>query len=176
MVKNVACLSCAKRKVRCDRREPCCHCKRRKKGDCTYPDVSSPARIKQLEALVRSLGHSPEEEKGVVNPQAETSPTSLQSPTRPPPAKHDLSNDRSSQRIETASNNDPVIVDEGGERVYLEAYAKVPGVIIFMLTVTDQRGIAGTKGPGYQMINHLIIKALCEHSFLCSLGLVLCKI
>lgn len=125
MVKSVACIPCAKRKVRCDRQEPCCHCKRRKKEDCTYPDVSSPARIKQLEALVRSLGQSPDKEEGVVNVQAETSPAPVRFPTRPSPARHDLSDHQSPQHIATTPNNDPVIVEEGGERVYLEAYAMV---------------------------------------------------
>ena len=35
--KALSCLPCAKRKVRCDRLEPCSHCKRRKRDVCEYP-------------------------------------------------------------------------------------------------------------------------------------------
>ncbi|KAL9054490.1 MAG: hypothetical protein Q9162_004136 [Coniocarpon cinnabarinum] len=71
--RTVNCLQCAKRKVRCDRAEPCSHCRRRKE-DCTYPPPyvapknwafkqwNSPAleeRVGKLEDYIRSLGVDP---------------------------------------------------------------------------------------------------------------------
>lgn len=67
--KPVNCTSCAKRKVRCDRLEPCGHCKRRKEGICEYrvPRAIDPDnrpenvswRIERLEGYIRSLGGDP---------------------------------------------------------------------------------------------------------------------
>jgi hypothetical protein len=64
--KPVNCIPCAKRKVRCDRLQPCCHCKRRLHESCIYPDpnvdnstTSNKMRIRQLEQHVRSLGGDP---------------------------------------------------------------------------------------------------------------------
>lgn len=64
----VSCIPCAKRKVRCDKLQPCCHCKRRKYDTCVYPVVNEVAnarlegyarRIEELERCVRSLGGDP---------------------------------------------------------------------------------------------------------------------
>ena len=66
----VNCTPCAKRKVRCDRGQPCCHCKRRKGDVCVYPlhrtngPVSRPEdypqRIEKLEVYIRHLGGDPQ--------------------------------------------------------------------------------------------------------------------
>ena len=68
---NMNCIACAKRKVRCDRKDPCVHCKRRKEP-CQYPEpFTSPrqarsvasdldTRLKKLEQYVRDLGGDPE--------------------------------------------------------------------------------------------------------------------
>jgi hypothetical protein len=64
--KPVNCTPCAKRKVRCDRSQPCGHCKRRKGDACVYltqhnrglktrPDESS-EHIAKLENYIRRLG------------------------------------------------------------------------------------------------------------------------
>jgi hypothetical protein len=66
--KPVSCIPCAKRKVRCDRLQPCCHCKRRKHDTCVYPELGGfsdqqfreqAARIERLEEYVRVLGGNP---------------------------------------------------------------------------------------------------------------------
>ncbi|KAF2670825.1 hypothetical protein BT63DRAFT_202494 [Microthyrium microscopicum] len=66
--KLVSCMPCAKRKVRCDRLQPCSHCKRRKQETCKYPDSEGvkdqrirdqAVRIKKLEEYVRHLGGGP---------------------------------------------------------------------------------------------------------------------
>ncbi|KAK8036214.1 Zn2/Cys6 DNA-binding protein [Apiospora rasikravindrae] len=68
----ISCTPCAKRKVRCDRLQPCCHCKRRPQDNCVYPEQaagSTPGRvsedvsgrIEKLERYIRSLGGDPEE-------------------------------------------------------------------------------------------------------------------
>lgn len=58
-MKAQACLPCAKRKVRCDRKGPCSNCKRRKGDKCTYLDVSPNEHIKKLKTLVRDFGGDP---------------------------------------------------------------------------------------------------------------------
>ena len=68
--KPVSCLPCAKRKVRCDKLQPCCHCKRRKGDICEYPGFGTvragdsqdnTKRIEKLERYIRSLGGDPQE-------------------------------------------------------------------------------------------------------------------
>lgn len=64
------CLPCAKRKVRCDKRQPCCHCRRRSGDVCVYPGEGTiksdgrpedySQRIDKLEAYVRRLGGDPQ--------------------------------------------------------------------------------------------------------------------
>lgn len=65
---SVSCIPCAKRKVRCDKVQPCCHCKRRRQDTCVFPEVNgvspqllrgSNARIEKLEQYIRSLGGDP---------------------------------------------------------------------------------------------------------------------
>lgn len=71
--KPVSCIPCAKRKVKCDRLQPCCHCRRRPNDQCVYPTSSETSnsqlesqaeRIRQLEQYVQKLGgdlgHTPE--------------------------------------------------------------------------------------------------------------------
>jgi Fungal Zn(2)-Cys(6) binuclear cluster domain len=68
--KPVNCTPCAKRKVRCDKRQPCCHCKRRKGDVCVYPVLrangpdsrpeDSSQRIEKLEVYIRRLGGDPQ--------------------------------------------------------------------------------------------------------------------
>ncbi|KAK7959112.1 Zn2/Cys6 DNA-binding protein [Apiospora aurea] len=68
----ISCAPCAKRKVRCDRLQPCCHCKRRPQDNCVYPEPAAGStperlpddvsdRIGKLERYIRSLGGDPEE-------------------------------------------------------------------------------------------------------------------
>lgn len=66
--KSVSCIPCAKRKVKCDKVQPCCHCKRRRQETCVFPESSGPSndflrgkneRIKKLEQYIRSLGADP---------------------------------------------------------------------------------------------------------------------
>lgn len=68
--KPVSCTPCAKRKVRCDKCQPCSHCKRRKGDVCVYPvqrangpdsrpeDYSQ--RMEKLEIYIRRLGGDPQ--------------------------------------------------------------------------------------------------------------------
>lgn len=120
MTKPTACIPCAKRKVRCDRQEPCSHCKRRKGDDCTYPEASPEERIKYLEELVRSLGHSPDSKQDYEeNPEARPAP--VRSRKRPHPTQCDQDNDTSAGWVGAVPNNGPAIIEEDGETVYLEA-------------------------------------------------------
>lgn len=95
-MRSQACVPCAKRKVRCDREEPCSNCQKKQQG-CVYPDDHSNERIKQLEALVRRLGGDPEHPDGAIETQSRTKP--LQ------PFQH---------------GNDSMIVQEQNATLYLE--------------------------------------------------------
>lgn len=66
--KAESCIPCARRKVRCDKVQPCCHCKRRRQDTCVYPEQSRASRrvlrghadrITMLERYIRSLGGDP---------------------------------------------------------------------------------------------------------------------
>jgi hypothetical protein len=68
--KPISCMPCAKRKVRCDKLQPCCHCKRRQQDTCVYPEFGrvdsqyvreQAVRIGKLEEYVRILGGNPNE-------------------------------------------------------------------------------------------------------------------
>lgn len=67
--KAVNCTPCAKRKVRCDKGQPCGHCQRRKGDVCVYPiqrikrpdsdHTQESQRVEQLESYIRRLGGDP---------------------------------------------------------------------------------------------------------------------
>ena len=67
--KPVNCTPCAKRKVRCDKRQPCYHCRRRKGDVCVYPTLrtnepqsgltNTSPYIKKLHTYIRHLGGDP---------------------------------------------------------------------------------------------------------------------
>lgn len=69
----VSCIPCAKRKVRCDKQLPCCHCKRRPQDTCQYPTpISAPEksahdldeRVRELERYVRRFDGDPKAANG----------------------------------------------------------------------------------------------------------------
>jgi len=106
-MKTQTCQACSRRKVRCDHGEPCSNCKRRKE-DCIYVEISSAERIKDLEALVRTLrGDSTDTAPTDVNV---TAVVSQQQP-------HDAL-----QKEKKESGTNPVMLNEDGETVYVESY------------------------------------------------------
>ena len=113
-MKSQACQPCAKRKVRCDREEPCSNCKRRKGDQCIYAEVLPTERIKQLEALVRSLGGSSEDSTPYDHEQAKTKSASASSRAQRP--QKDTSGDDQLQSSTTS-----MLVKEDGEPLYLES-------------------------------------------------------
>lgn len=102
MTYSQACRPCARRKVRCDKLEPCSNCKRRKVDRCTYPPSTPSDRIRQLESLVRELGH--------------TAPSDRASPSADGSGTHHSNNVLSEIR-----SNDPMLVEEDGTLQYLES-------------------------------------------------------
>ena len=115
--KAQACLPCAKRKVRCDREEPCGNCKRRKNDQCTYNEVSPAERLKKLEALVRNLGGDPEAIDQVVQQQENVnSPVSLNRQVQAQNNAQKLSGYENSQE-----GYDTAIVKEQDESIYVES-------------------------------------------------------
>jgi hypothetical protein len=67
--KPISCMPCAKRKVRCDKGQPCSNCRRRRGDICTYPGQHLSAGdghseknlqyIQKLKSHIRSLGGDP---------------------------------------------------------------------------------------------------------------------
>lgn len=114
-MKSQACEPCAKRKVRCDKGEPCSNCKRRKRDHCIYPEASPLEKIKRLEALVRSLGGDPENE---FQKNGDLSGSVL------PSAIHQSRSKEYDQNLSTVTNSrgkDAVILEEDGKAFYLES-------------------------------------------------------
>ena len=113
-MKDQACQPCAKRKVRCDREEPCSNCKRRKQDQCTYSDISPTDRIKQLEALVKNLQN--DSKHGFLSNNKQTGDTVASgSPQTQPPHR------QTSGDIQLQNSTNPLIVKENGDTVYLES-------------------------------------------------------
>jgi hypothetical protein len=98
-----ACRPCAKRKVRCDRLEPCSNCRRRVTDRCTYPASTPSDRVRQLESLVRELGGNPNSRQAA-------------SPTLPGDTVQNGESTPNEMR-----SNDPVMVEEDGEVHYIES-------------------------------------------------------
>jgi hypothetical protein len=114
-MKEQACEPCAKRKVRCDRGEPCSNCKRRKQDHCAYPESSPFERIKKLENLVRRLGGDPDNENqrgGIPRPAAASSPE---------PRTQSQDNDREKSNDNAQRRGDPIVLEEDGQSFYLES-------------------------------------------------------
>lgn len=93
VAKSVSCVSCAERKVRCDRLQPCSHCKRRKEDNCVYPMAKSTPlkaqsseelakmqqdRIYELEPFILRTGGDPNHvhQRPTASPQDQIPPTS----------------------------------------------------------------------------------------------------
>lgn len=117
MTKPVSCGPCAKRKVRCDRKEPCSNCKRRKQDHCVYPARTSDERIKQLEEAVKRLGNGSEVEDNVVTIQTRSTPALVQSQA---PSAQTVSS-KSNEAINRPRQNNPIIVNDGGMTMYIES-------------------------------------------------------
>lgn len=125
-----ACQPCAKRKVRCDRKEPCSNCKRRTQDQCIYAEVSPTERIKQLEALVRSLGASSEHSTWYENSHEQAKPETTLATRQVQPPRRDTSGD-----AQPRGGTNPMIVKEDGESVYLESCVTLCRPLCIQLTV-----------------------------------------
>ncbi|KAK9781353.1 hypothetical protein SCARD494_14126 [Seiridium cardinale] len=116
-MRTQACEPCAKRKVRCDREEPCSNCKRRKQDRCSYAELPPVDRIRKLEDLVRSLGGSPEDADAPRIRARSTGSSPAAAANLSPHGRQGLasSSDKSSK--------DPVILEEDGQQYYIESRA-----------------------------------------------------
>jgi hypothetical protein len=97
--KSVSCIPCAKRKVRCDKVQPCCHCKRRRQDTCVYPESSGSSiqlprgyseRIEKLEQYIRILGGNPKHADEARSPNSPEDRIPNQTTGRPGPNPDDL--------------------------------------------------------------------------------------
>lgn len=141
MTRNVSCAPCAKRKVRCDRKEPCSNCKRRKNDHCVYPVTTTNARVRQFETVGTKYRYSPEHTEDVTPRQVRGSPTASQ--VQP------LDNRSQNENASPFPGDDPLIVRDRGSIVYLESYVNSFLYQIsernFLLRILDPRGVVGTK-------------------------------
>lgn len=110
MMSGQACEPCSRRKVRCDKQQPCSNCKRRKQDQCTYPEAQPINRIKRLESLVRSLGGDPNDENSRPSKRARTEPAPVQ--------------DALDARDTTeAERGQPIMLEQDGQSYYVELRA-----------------------------------------------------
>lgn len=104
-----ACEPCSRRKVRCDKQQPCSNCKRRKQDQCTYPEAQPIDRIRRLESLVRSLGGDPNDENGLPSKRVRTdSAPARQQDTRDTPE---------------VERGQPIMLEQDGQPYYVELRA-----------------------------------------------------
>ncbi|KAK6220659.1 hypothetical protein LQW54_002104 [Pestalotiopsis sp. IQ-011] len=113
-MRTQACEPCAKRKVRCDREEPCSNCKRRKQDHCSYTEVSTTAEGTRKPENTRTFGSS---SAGADELNRRTSSAVfLASPANTSP--HETQEKATSA---DQSSKDPVIVEQDGHQYYLES-------------------------------------------------------
>lgn len=122
MTNREACEPCARRKVRCDKREPCSNCKRRKTDRCIYPAVFPADRIRRLEALVRKLGGDPNTASASERSNSSAAPT-----PQSPSAGRDRIDDRTQPQAKPFEfrSTDPIVLQEDGQSFYLESYGNL---------------------------------------------------
>ncbi|KAF2831472.1 hypothetical protein CC86DRAFT_463354 [Ophiobolus disseminans] len=101
-----ACRPCAKRKVRCDKLEPCSNCKRRT-DRCVYPTEAPSNRIRELERLVQELGGTPKIDSNPHNRTARNETGTNNDALSPAPGR----------------SNDPMMLEVDGNVQYLESRA-----------------------------------------------------
>jgi hypothetical protein len=107
-----ACEPCSRRKVRCDKQQPCSNCKRRKQDQCIYPEATPIDRIKKLESLVKSLGGDPSVEDSRPQKRVRTGP----SPTETQDAQD-------ARDTTEAERGQPIMLEQNGESYYVEMRA-----------------------------------------------------
>ncbi|THX94641.1 hypothetical protein D6D02_10090 [Aureobasidium pullulans] len=110
---NQACEPCARRKVRCDKQQPCSNCKRRKQDQCTYPEAAPTDRVKRLESLVRSLGGDPNSDGSRAPKRARLGPSPVET----------QSNDRDAGASTESERGQPILVEQDGQSYYVEMRA-----------------------------------------------------
>lgn len=159
--KPVSCTPCAKRKVRCDKCQPCYHCKRRKGDACIYPvqQVGGPdsrpddssRRIEKLEVYIRRLGGDPQLiEQIAESGEANTRESSTRcAPTEAQRAVNMTST--SGLKIKTSSTKEteePIgkqsgLVEHGEQVTYIEAYGLLRALESFgmLLTISFQTNV-----------------------------------
>lgn len=107
-----ACEPCSRRKVRCDKQQPCSNCKRRKQDQCIYPEATPIDRIKRLESLVRSLGGDPNSQDDRPSKRARTGRSSTE-----------IQDARHARDSTEAERGQPIMLEQNGESYYVELRA-----------------------------------------------------
>ena len=118
-MRSQACEPCAKRKVRCDKDEPCSNCKRRKQDHCIYLESTPIDRIRTLEALVRDLGGNPE---GNHQPAVKIA-TGGDTSTKPQLFEEE---DKDTSNVNWGNSKDSIVLEEDGQSFYLESWVLSP--------------------------------------------------
>lgn len=130
------CTPCAKRKVRCDKGQPCGHCKRRKGDICVYPAQrtggpdSGPdddsQRIEKLESYIRRLGGDPHLAKNTVESgEADVETPSTNGPTskaRPTGDTASLVHSTDKPWAGGSAGKQSGLVEHDEQVTYIEAY------------------------------------------------------
>ena len=130
--KPITCIPCAKRKVRCDKGQPCSNCKRRKNDVCAYPvqratggeshSEKSAQRIERLESEVRRLGGDLQlAEQIVESGNVDTQETNTRSSST---KANSLGNTTSAKRTEGSIGRSAGLVEHDEQVTCIEMYVK----------------------------------------------------
>ncbi|KAI4594236.1 hypothetical protein KJ359_008511 [Pestalotiopsis sp. 9143b] len=114
-MRTQACEPCAKRKVRCDREEPCSNCKRRKQDHCSYTEVSTTAERTRKPENTRTFGSGAADADDLNGRTSSAVFLALPATTSP----HETQEAATSA---DQSSKDPVIVEQDGHQYYLESW------------------------------------------------------
>jgi hypothetical protein len=172
MQSSLSCVPCAKRKVRCDRSQPCSHCRRRGRDVCEYPlaigasrmnpqsfllNRMQSERIERLEQYIRSIGRDPDEVAQSTNSTLKTSNEHHISNNAPvavssiPKQKVNGQQDGSSCTTTTRSqiNEQARLVEHDEQMTYIEAFAPLRRMFLNIANFNaDQYGTVGVKPSG----------------------------
>ena len=151
-----SCLPCAKRKVRCDRLQPCRHCQRRPRDRCVYPNMTPEeirnlpenqiSRIHQLERQIRSLGGDPNDASPQQPGQSQQSGQQIPRTGVSPSAQDEAINN--STGVQASG-----LVTKDDEVTYIEAYVdeSQPSVPTDHQQLTRRLDPCGTAGSAHQL-------------------------
>ncbi|KAB8342972.1 hypothetical protein FH972_022567 [Carpinus fangiana] len=130
-MRGYACVPCAKRKVRCDRLEPCTNCRKRSGDQCTYlaplprrrgprgaAEAATLDRLSKLEDMVRDMGGDPQ----IALPKPSPVPPSRRAAGDVPPAQRTSDDFFVPMSLESTGPKDPgqLVIESAAKTRYID--------------------------------------------------------